>query len=62
MSGSEIIERAGVSKESFSDAVKKAVEDVNKTRKVSWFQAIDQRGRITPEGSVEFQVIVRIGL
>jgi len=47
MSGSEIIEKAGVSTECFSDAVKKTVKDVNRTMKVSWFQVLDQRGRVT---------------
>ena len=62
MSGSEIIERVGVSMESFSDAVRKAIEDVKKNHNVSWFQVLDQRGRVTPKGEVEFQVILRIGL
>ncbi|MGA1873661.1 MAG: dodecin domain-containing protein [Thermoplasmatota archaeon] len=62
MSGSEIIERAGVSNASFSDAVEKAINDVKDGRAVHWFQVIDQRGRIKPDGQIEFQVILRIGV
>jgi flavin-binding protein dodecin len=28
---------------------------------VGWFEVIEQRGRITTEGKVEFQVKVKIG-
>lgn len=57
----EIQEYAGVSLVSTDDAVKAAVTKANKERKVAWFEVLDQRGRVTDDGSVEFQVKVKIG-
>ena len=62
MSGSELIERVGVSNVGFSDAVKTAVKEVRMERDVFWFQVLDQRGKITNGGEVEFQVILRLGV
>lgn len=62
MSGSELIERVGVSNESFADAVKHAVNQVKTEREVFWFQVLDQRGRVTNDGEIEFQVILRMGV
>jgi len=57
----ELIERVGISLESISEAIKSAVEEANKEKKVAWFEVIEQRGRITSEGKIEFQVKVKIG-
>lgn len=57
----EIIERVGISQESISDAIKSAVLEANEERKIAWFEVIEQRGRITSEGKIEFQVKVKIG-
>lgn len=57
----EIIERVGISQESISDAIKSAVLEANEERKIAWFEIIEQRGRITSEGKIEFQVKVKIG-
>ncbi|MDH7604591.1 MAG: dodecin domain-containing protein [Melioribacter sp.] len=57
----ELIERVGISLESISDAIKSVVEEANKEKKVAWFEVIEQRGRITSEGKIEFQVKVKIG-
>lgn len=62
MTGSELIERVGVSNIGFSDAVKKAVQDARSERDVFWFQVLEQRGRMTSDGEIEYQVIVRIGV
>ena len=62
MSGSELIERVGVSTVGFSDAVKNAVNEVQKQREVFWFQVLDQRGRIIKDGGIEYQVILRLGV
>lgn len=57
----ELIERVGISSESISDAIKSVVEEANKEKKVAWFEVIEQRGRLTSEGKIEFQVKVKIG-
>jgi flavin-binding protein dodecin len=57
----EIIERVGISTESSSEAVKNAVLEANSDKRVAWFEVVEQRGRITSEGKVEFQVTVKIG-
>jgi len=57
----EIIERVGISTESSSEAVKNAVLEANNDKNVAWFEVAEQRGRITSEGKVEFQVTVKIG-
>ena len=62
MSGSELIERIGVSNEGFSDAIKKAVNEVRTERDVFWFQVLEQRGRVSSEGEIEYQVIIRMGV
>lgn len=57
----EVIERVGISTESISDAVKSVVLSAHNEKKVGWFEVIEQRGRVTSEGKVEFQVKVKIG-
>jgi flavin-binding protein dodecin len=57
----EIIERVGISTESISDAVKSVLFEANSEKKVSWFEVIEERGRMTSDGKVEFQVTVKIG-
>ncbi|HOI29653.1 MAG TPA: dodecin family protein [Melioribacteraceae bacterium] len=57
----EIIERVGVSTESISDAVKSVLQEANSEKKVGWFEVVEERGRITSDGKVEFQVTVKIG-
>jgi flavin-binding protein dodecin len=57
----EILVRVGVSTESFCKAVESVVEEANKEKKVSWFEVVEQRGRVTNEGKLEYQVTVKIG-
>jgi len=57
----EIIERVGISNESISEAVKSVIQEANSEKKVGWFEVIEERGRMTSEGKVEFQVTVKIG-
>lgn len=62
MSGTfEIVERVGVSQESIAQAVKNVVEEANSEKKVAWFEIVEQRGRVTEQGKVEFQIKVKIG-
>ena len=57
----EVIERVGISYESSSDAIKAVVSEANDEKKVGWFEVIEERGRVTADGKVEFQVKVRLG-
>ena len=57
----EIIERVGISTESVSDAIKSVVLEANSEQKVGWFEVVEERGRVTEKGEVEFQVTVKIG-
>ena len=59
MSKFEIIEKVGISKQSYSEAVKDALKEIDK--EISWFEVVEQRGRLTPDGEIEFQVIIKIG-
>ena len=61
MSRFEVIEMVGTLKESASDAVKSVILDANKEKQVSWFEVIEQRGRVISETEIEFQVKVKIG-
>jgi flavin-binding protein dodecin len=55
----KIREKVGISYTSYSDAVKQAIQTVDK--KVYWFEVIEQRGRITEDNKIEFQVVIKIG-
>ena len=57
----EIIERVGICSVSSSDAIKNAVKEANEEKKVGWFEVAEERGRLTQEGEIEFQVTVKIG-
>lgn len=57
----EVVELVGLSNESSSDAIKSVVLESNKTKPVAWFEVVEERGRVTPEGEIEFQVKVKIG-
>jgi flavin-binding protein dodecin len=56
------IEIVGTSDASFEDAVKNAIAAAAKTvQGLSWFEVIEQRGRISGATADEYQVTVRIG-
>lgn len=57
----EVVERVGVSTDNISEAIKEVVLEAHTEKKVGWFEVIEQRGRVTSDGKVEFQVKVRIG-
>jgi flavin-binding protein dodecin len=57
----EVVERVGVSTESLEHAVREVVLEAHSEKKVGWFEIIEQRGRVTSDDKVEFQVKVRIG-
>lgn len=55
----EIIEKAGVSFDSYCEAVKNALKNINK--QVHWFEVVEQRGRVLKDKKIEFQVVIKIG-
>lgn len=57
----EVLEMVGTSNESSSDAIKSVVMDAHKNGGVAWFEVIEERGRVTSEDQIEFQVKVKIG-
>ncbi len=55
-------EVVGTSTVSFADAVKSAVLEAGKTiRHMSWFEVVEERGRIKDGEVAEFQVTLKIG-
>jgi flavin-binding protein dodecin len=58
----KVIELVGTSPTSFAEAVRAAVAEASKTvRNMSWFQVIEERGRIDEGQVAEFQVTVKVG-
>jgi len=57
----EIIERVGISTESASEAIRSVILEANAEKKIAWFEIIEERGRVTSDGKVEFQIKVKIG-
>lgn len=57
----EYCEFVGVSVVSVEEAVQNAVEAAKQKCAVSWFEIGSLRGRLTPEGSIEYQVTVKFG-
>jgi len=58
----KIIELVGTSRESFAVAGCAAVEEAAKTvRNMSWFEVVQQRGRIQDGKVAEFQVTIKVG-
>lgn len=57
----ELKELVGISSESISDAVRKAVSEAAKKGDVSWFEVLETRGRVLQDGEIEYQVKVKIG-
>lgn len=57
----KMIELVGISYDSYSDAVKKALQEfIDAGHKVMWFEVVEQRGAVREKG-IEFQVVVKVG-
>jgi flavin-binding protein dodecin len=55
-------ELVGTSLVGFEDAIQRAVERARKTlRNVQWFEITEQRGRITDNGAIEYQITLEVG-
>lgn len=61
MKENQIIEKVGISKKSYSDAVNNAIKEVEKNAVVSWFKVVEFRGRVD-KGQIEYQTIIKIGI
>ncbi|GIX49686.1 MAG: hypothetical protein KatS3mg131_3897 [Candidatus Tectimicrobiota bacterium] len=58
----KLIEIVGVSKESYSDATKNAIERASATlRGLGWFQVTELRGLIQDGKISEYQVALKVG-
>lgn len=58
----QVMEVVGVSDESYADATRNAVSAASKKQSgLSWFEVVEQRGRIDNNAVTEFQVKLRIG-
>jgi hypothetical protein len=58
----KLTEVVGTSPTSFAEAVRAAVTEAAKTiRHMSWFEVVEERGRITEGKVAEFQVTIKIG-
>ncbi len=57
----EIIERVGLSTVSYSEAIKNLIAEINTEKPVYWFEVAEQRGRVTQDGQIEFQITLKIG-
>ena len=58
----KVTEVVGTSPSSFAEAVRAAVAEAGKTiRHMSWFEVVEERGRIDDGKVAEFQVTVKIG-
>jgi hypothetical protein len=57
----KVTEVVGTSPTSFAEAVRAAVTEAARTiRHMSWFEVVEQRGRIADGKVAEFQVTVKI--
>ena len=63
MSGTyKVVEIVGTSPTSFAEAARAAVADAAQTiRHMSWFEVVQQRGKIANGKVEEFQVTLKIG-
>ena len=58
----KVVRIVGTSPVSISEAIKSAVSEAAKTiRHMSWFEVVEQRGRIEDGEVKEFQVTVSVG-
>ncbi|MFB3904800.1 MAG: dodecin [Acidobacteriota bacterium] len=56
------IRLVGVSRESYEQAIRNAIEEAGKTlHGLAWFEVMEQRGAVLEGGQVEFQVTLEIG-
>lgn len=57
-----VTEIVGTSHESVAQAIKNGVSRVSRTvRNVEWFEVTETRGAVAPDGTITFQVGLKVG-
>ncbi len=57
-----VTEVVGTSTESVAQAIKNGVARVGRTvRNVEWFEVVETRGSVAPDGTLTFQVGLKVG-
>jgi dodecin len=57
----EKIEIVGVSSKSYEDAIARAVSEVrNSYKELRWFEIVEFRGGINDDGSIQYQVVIKV--
>lgn len=57
----EKIEIVGISDKSYEDAIQNAVNEAkNRFSELRWFEVVEFRGGINENGSVQYQVVLKI--
>jgi len=57
-----VTEVVGTSNESVAQAIKNGVARVGRTvRNVEWFEVVETRGSVHPDGTLTFQVGLKVG-
>lgn len=55
------LELVGISKTSYEDAIKVAIERASKTlHGLAWFEVVEQHGRVVDGKVEEFQVVLKV--
>lgn len=55
------IELVGISEKSYEEAIQNAVSKASQTlRELSWYEIVEQRGKIANGKVVEYQVIMKV--
>lgn len=62
MSTYKMVEIVGTSKKSYEDAIEGAVEKASSSlHGMSWFEVMEQHGKITDGKVSEFQAVIKVG-
>ena len=57
-----VTEVVGTSQESIAAAIRNGVARAAKTvRNVEWFEGLESRGAVAPDGTITFQVSLKVG-
>ncbi len=55
------IELVGIAEEGYEKAIQNAISKASQTlREISWFEVIEQRGKVSDGKVVEYQVIIKV--
>ena len=55
------IELVGIAEEGYEEAIQNAISKASQTLEdISWFEVIEQRGKISSGKVVEYQVIIKV--